>query len=147
MSQSLKAFVRKTVTDEYLDTSPVRDAAGALRFPPNEPGKGPWQIALIKPTKRAPQPTSVVFKRATVYYVPNPRLTVKNRNSAIHYLQSARISENMVASNSNNNNYGRTTRRAKAEYGRHLLENFAPAPSNSNNLNLNLNRLKINGGK
>jgi hypothetical protein len=152
MAHSIKAFVRKTVTEEYLDKAPVRDASGALRFPPNEPGKGPWEISLVKPHKRAPQPTSVLFKRKTVYFVPNPRLTAKNRNSAMQYLQSARISENMVASNSNNNNtYGRTTRRAKSEYGRHLLGNFGPAPANgsnnANNLSNFASRLKISGAE
>jgi hypothetical protein len=64
-SRSIKPLVKKTITEEYLDTSPKRDISGEIVHPANEPGKGVWKISLIKPHKRAENPTSVLFKRST----------------------------------------------------------------------------------
>lgn len=128
----IKPFILKTET--YVDKAPRRDVSGTIVTPPNEAGKGPWTISLIKPSKRAPQPTEVIFKRQIA--VPNPRLLNEERKAVAEAMSRGMIiSANMVANN--DLDYGNAPvlpqmKRGKSEYGRHLLGNFGPAPLNVN---------------
>lgn len=128
----IKPFILKTET--YVDKTPRRDESGAIVMPPNQPGKGPWTISLIKPSKRAPKPTEVIFKRKIA--VPNPRLATEERKAVTNAMnRGMMISENMVANNEidyGNAPIHQQMKRGKSEYGRHLLGNFGPAPINVN---------------
>ncbi len=131
----IKPFILKTET--YVDKAPRRDASGDIVMPPNEAGKGPWIISLIKPSKRAPQPTEVTFKRQVP--VPNPRLKTEQRKEVENAMRRGMIiSANMVANN--DLDYGNApvlsqAPRAKSEYGRHLMGNFGPAPATNGSAN------------
>jgi hypothetical protein len=118
MSKQIKPFIKKTFTDEYLDESPKRDITGEIVYPPNEPGKGPWKISLVKPHKRAPNPTSILFKRSTTVLVPNPRLEAHQRNQVMKHFSTATITAAHVEDSDNENDRPKSPQHA---YARSLL--------------------------
>ncbi len=148
MSKQIKPFIKKTITEEHLNTNPKRDIAGDLVYPPNEPGKGQWKIALIKPHKRAENPTSVLFKRSTSVLVPNPRLDAHQRNQMMKHFSTATITAAHVDDSNSENERPKSPQHA---YARSLL-GYPPKKGvtnrnskNNDDLDAMMKNLKLGG--
>lgn len=134
MSKQLKPFIKKTIIEEHLNTNPRRNITGELVHPANEPGKGPWKISLIKPHKRAENPTSVLFKRSTQVLVPNPRLATQQQEQVMKMFSAATITAAHVEDSNNENDRPKSPQGA---YARSLL-GYPPkqgAPNRNNREN------------